>query len=547
MSLKDFCVFFVGMGIPSYFRHLLQRYPHILSDVTDKTKSNILLVDFNCLIYLCAKSRKLPIYTHEGREVWEAALLNEIRSYVHYIWTLSGKPEKVVLAVDGVVPMAKIRQQRLRRFKGAWLTGKEYELGAKPKSEEVWDTNCITPGTAFMDRLEFTLKDMGGPRNWVVSSANEPGEGEQKLMEWVRAQPAAALAGKHIIVYGLDADLILLCLLHARPETTWSVMREKQEFLKSPLVYHNERPPHLLMSIQKMQDVMFPDTATRDRDIRDYIAGMSLLGNDFIPHNIGIHLRDFGHDRLLNALSDLHEGGSSLLSKDENGLWKWDATSLLRIIGAWVQTEESDIEHSFVKKYKMPLPPPKGYAEQCLLPIQNMAIDLAEEARMWSRRTGQLLPEWKGGYYREKRGRCLTSPEIGERCAEYLRGLQWNIDYYTGQRPVSSSWMYAWTYSPLWSDIREYLERTREMPLAPEVAALGLKPQEQLALVLPSNSWWLIRDPELRAIPAKIPHFWPDDLTFSSLGKRWLWECNPEIPILTPARLRVVLHQRAVA
>jgi 5'-3' exonuclease len=217
------------------------------------------------------------------------------------------------------------------------------------------------------------------------------------------------------------------------------------------------------------------------------------------------------------------------------------------MIGAWAQTEEPDIEHSFVKKYKMRLPPPKGYAEQCLLPIQNMAIDLAEEARMWSRGTGQLLPEWKGGYYREKRGRCLTNPEIGERCAEYLRGLQWNIDYYTGQRPVSSSWMYAWTYSPLWSDIRQYLERTREMPLAPEVIPLALKPQEQLALVLPRNSWWLIRDPALRIIPTKIPHFWPDHLTFSAVGKRWLWECIPEIPILTPARLRVVLQQGTVA
>ena len=195
------------MGIPSYFRHLIQRHPQLLKDVDGKTRGNVLLVDFNCLIYGCAKSTKLPTYTHETRLEWEEALLKDIRAYVVHLWTISGKPEEVVLAVDGVVPMAKIRQQRLRRFKGSWLTGKEIELGARDVGYETWDTNCITPGTAFMDRLEAALKDLAFTRgpSWVVSSANEPGEGEQKLMEWVRAREAHVFEGKHVIVYGLAA------------------------------------------------------------------------------------------------------------------------------------------------------------------------------------------------------------------------------------------------------------------------------------------------------------------------------------------------------
>jgi 5'-3' exonuclease len=539
------------MGIPSYFRHLLQRYPQLLKDVDDKTRGNILLVDFNCLIYGCAKSTKLPMYTHASRTEWEDMLLREIRSYVVHLWMLAGKPEEVVLAVDGVVPMAKIRQQRLRRFKGSWFAGKELELGARLPSREVWDTNCITPGTEFMDRLERTLKDLAstrGPR-WLVSSANEPGEGEQKLMQWIREKDPKDLENKHIIVYGLDADLILLCIMHAGPESTWSILREKQEFIKSPLVVASNRPPCLLLSIKGLTEVMFPDMTCRAAHIRDYIAGMSLLGNDFIPHNAGIHIRDAGHDRLLAALDAVHSGGQTLLYEDQaDGIWKWNRTALLLILGEWAATEKEDIEHTFQKKYKMRPQPPRSHAEQCMAPLENMPIDAAEELRLWSRRTGLLFPEWKSMYYMEKRGRSLTATEIQEKCVEYLRGLQWNIDYYTGQRAVSNEWMYPWTYAPLWSDLYATVaSMDAGLPtLVTMVDERPLQPQEQLSLVLPLESWWLIRDSRLKAVPTKIPHFWPATFGFSTMGKRWLWECPAEIPILVPKRLFLVTNEGTV-
>lgn len=533
------------MGIPSYFRHLLQRYPHLLKDVDEKTKGDILLVDFNCLIYGCAKSTKLPMYTHETRIQWEEALLREIRSYVLHLWTLAGKPEEVVLAVDGVVPMAKIRQQRLRRFKGGWLAGKELELGARLPTHEVWDTNCITPGTEFMDRLERTLKELASTRpRWVVSSANEPGEGEQKLMEWIRERNPKSLMNKHVIVYGLDADLILLCVMHAGPDSTWSILREKQEFIKSPLVIPTNRPPCLLLSIKGLSEVMFPDVKSRAARIRDYIAGMSLLGNDFIPHNIGIHIRDAGHDRLMAALDAVHARSETLLVEDVNGLWKWNRSALLLILADWAATEKHDIAHSFQKKYKMRPQPPRSHAEQCLLPLENMPIELAEESRLWCRKTGELLEGWKTAYYAEKREHSLTATEIREKCLEYFRGLQWNIDYYTGQQTVSREWMYPWTYAPLWSDLYEtLLAFDVAMPSPPLEDCPPLQPQEQLSLVLPLRSWWLIRDARLKSLPNRMQHFWPENFGFSTLGKRWLWECVPEIPILIPRRLLLVANQ----
>ena len=100
--------------------------------------------------------------------------------------------EMVYIGVDGVVPMAKIRQQRLRRFKSYWTALEEQRIGVRG-GEARWDTNSITPGTAFMERLGVALHLMAkglGPRI-VVSAADEPGEGEQKLMKILREDVTA--------------------------------------------------------------------------------------------------------------------------------------------------------------------------------------------------------------------------------------------------------------------------------------------------------------------------------------------------------------------
>jgi 5'-3' exonuclease len=201
------------MGIPSYFRHLLQRYPQLLKDADDKTRGNILLVDFNCLIYQCIRSDLMPIYTSDTRIEWERALLQVVMEYTKKVWVAAGKPPNVFIGVDGVVPMAKIRQQRLRRFKSRWMAGAERAAGVRKPGEEHWDTNAITPGTEFMEKLGLALRDLASKHSgWTVSAADEAGEGEQKLMAWVRAN-REGLSEKRVTVYGLDADLIVLSLI----------------------------------------------------------------------------------------------------------------------------------------------------------------------------------------------------------------------------------------------------------------------------------------------------------------------------------------------
>jgi 5'-3' exonuclease len=512
------------MGIPSYFRHILKRYPGLLGGIKSDFKSDVLLIDFNCLIYGCVRSQALGVFCESDRSAWEQRLLAEVNSYVVKIWTAAGKPATVVLGVDGVVPMAKIRQQRLRRFKSVWLGQKEREYGVR--SGESWDTNSITPGTAFMEALTVSLKGLCKARGgWTVSGAEEFGEGEQKLLEWVRAR-SAELEKKRIVVYGLDADLIVLSLLHAStvvPNTAWTILREAQEFGSA----HKSNDEFLGLDIQGLLKILFPVASTRNVDVMNYVAGMSLLGNDFVPHSLGINIREGGHDRLLAALKNLQ--GAQLV---QNGLV--NPVALLEIVKEFAGSEAADISEAFKRKYTMRMTP-RTDAERLMLPVQNLPLEWAEEDKMWSQIHYTMHSDWQIRYY----GETLVQQDVHQRCMAYLQGIQWVLNYYTG-KPVSKEWMYAWTHPPLWSDLALTLEGLVELPVPTYEGERPLEPQEQLAMVLPLESWGLIRSPVLKSIPALAPTFWPKTYGFESLGKRWFWECAPVIPIITPKRLYVL-------
>jgi 5'-3' exonuclease len=521
------------MGIPSYFRHILKKYPCLIKGVGEQKplKSDMLLVDFNCLIYGCLKSKNLPIYTPDSQKEWEDALLHEIKSYVVTLWRVSGSPSVVFLAVDGVVPMAKIRQQRLRRFKSVWLAQKEREAGIR--SEHTWDSNAITPGTQFMDRLTHSLQELCNARGagWSVSGAEKFGEGEQKVMEYIRAMDPKLIKDKNITVYGLDADLIVLSLLHSakNPSTLWSILRESMEFGKGA-----STDEFTALSIYQLLGIMFPmkligSTEKQLNYIYDYIAGMTLLGNDFLPHSIGFTIRDYGHDRLLKALEVLHKEGRTLTDESQQIVKK----SLLYIIELLAESEEHDIKTSFRKKYGMPPQPPRNEAERAMLPVQNLPLEWAEEKHMWGNH--KLNDDWTSIYYL-KETPLFGEQDIHQKCMAYFTGLQWVVNYYSG-KPVSTEWVYPWTYPPLWKDLLTKGKSLEALPLVPANAERLLQPQEQLALVLPYESWSLIRNAGLKSLPSKMPAFWPKVSTFHSLGKRWLWECSPCIPIITPKRL----------
>lgn len=501
------------MGIPSYFKRLTESIKGIIVNKVEGS-TEALLIDFNCIVYNCIRSDKLPPYTEENELKWEQCLFEEICRTLVVLWKQSGSPHHVYIAVDGVVPMAKIKQQRMRRFKSVWWIQKEYEMGVRKPGEERWDTNAITPGTAFMRRLGIRLQTLCKERHWTVSTSDEPGEGEHKIMNWIRAKNIQA-AG-NIVIYGLDADLILLTCLtsefHLSEKNPCFLMRERGEFGSVQAL-----GDYLYLSIPVLMENFTRGKPDRKKFLMDYICAMSFLGNDFLPHGIHLKIKDGGHDRILGLLETFHSRGIFLIENGE----RIHRGFVKEFLSELAKTEETDFFAAIEKKKKIRPMNPRNDTERLMSPIQKLPLDWFKESVFLH------VENWEEVY----KG---FVPE--EAVHEYMYGVQWVFDYYMG-KDVNRFWFYPWHLPPLWN----WLAKTETfLPIWVEEAQ-PLQPEEQLALVLPMESWHLVRNTKLRMLPVLLPQYFPKAFGFESLGKYWMWECEANIPILIPGRMRSVV------
>lgn len=147
-----------------------------------------------------------------------------VKSEVNRLVDIATPRKTVYLAIDGVAPMSKQNQQRQRRFRAA----KERE----GKEDDAFDSTCITAGTEFMWELSQSLLNDKWLKSKhdvsvVISDDSEPGEGEHKLMQWIRSNTGD---DDTYCVVGQDADLILLCCV--LPKTHVYIMREQCQELR---------------------------------------------------------------------------------------------------------------------------------------------------------------------------------------------------------------------------------------------------------------------------------------------------------------------------
>jgi 5'-3' exonuclease len=506
------------MGIPSYFRKILQKYPGCLSKTAPKAEG--LYFDFNCLVYRCIRAPGMPPVPSDPQDVdtWERDLLKEVRRTVKEVWKVAGQPRQVLLAVDGVVPMAKIRQQRVRRFKSAWL---RQQTGG---TEAAWDSNAITPGTAFMEKLTRELEDLAKEqgRGWVVSGIQEPGEGEHKIMKLLRTSKKPA------IIYGLDADLILLSMLVGEETRAplW-LLREKQEFGGKMITDADGEQEYTFMNLDEFKGRL---GVRGEQEAINYVALMSLMGNDFLPHSLTHKLNDDGHDCVMKEFRTMCQRKSWLVANDTLQL-----PVLLEICKRWASDEEGRMAHMVSKKREQAeRGVGKGMDESEGLPLEWRVEDCLVDG------AGRMKEEWREEYWKWIHP-CANKDVQKEICDAYIYGCQWILKYYRGSE-VNRAWMFPAWIPPLWSDLVTWLETNTTIPSV-KVEDVHIQPQEQLAMVLPLDSWGLVRDRGLRRLPVVAPQMWPTKFEFFSLGRKWLWECEARVPVLTAVRLREILKE----
>jgi len=517
------------MGIPSYYKKLIDTIPGLISKGHPQADINWLFMDFNCLIYHCLYRADTPPYSGIKDE-WETQFIACVVQYCLKVIKEVNAKNGVYIAIDGVVPMAKMRQQRLRRFKSVWLS-QHPESVSTEASGPSWDKNSITPGTHFMTKLRRGLEDMitkHGKKSWVLSSSDEPGEGEHKIVsEWRKGTYTGNFA-----VYGLDADLIVLSILGRECcKFNNSVWLFREEVNAGKITYDDMGEEFFewfsINALSSWLSAEFAADPLKQRSfILNYCFAMSVLGNDFLPSSLGLKIRDDGHGELLDIIKGLTTNDYALININTLEISKYGVNKLFSILST---NEEVRIQ-KYINKKQM-FARNLGATDDSVNPgHNNWPLAHIEESILVEGRN--LHSNWKEKYMTQFfNGYNYNKKDTDQVCKEYLYGIQWIWAYYTGSMSnVCFNWYYPFNLPPLW----QWLTTYSELPVFPEkvlVNASDIRPVEQLCLVLPLESWSLIPECKEKALPCLAPQFYPSVFSFESVGKRFFWECESMIPL----------------
>jgi len=268
----------------------------------------------------------------EGKDSYfENILIENVCKKLMYYINLIGPTDRVFIAFDGVAPVAKLNQQRNRRFKSHFQRSIMEDLTGEVQSG--WDTVAITPGTAFMENLGKKIQERFsnpvefGLKTLIVSASDQPGEGEHKIYSYIRSN-SIHHQKTSTVIYGLDADLIMLTLSHLHIAREMYLFRETPHFIKS---IDNTLDPNesYLMDIPEFGRMLSidlnkgvkPTEQQKNNRISDYILLCFFLGNDFMPHFPALNLRTSGINRLMSGYKQIINKGSDRLTDGNNVIW----------------------------------------------------------------------------------------------------------------------------------------------------------------------------------------------------------------------------------
>ena len=222
------------MGVAYYFSYIIKNHISTITKLSsNKIKIDNLYLDCNSLIYDAVYKMDSSISNENMTNEIISQVIQKIKEHI-----LTLKPtNSVFIAFDGVAPVAKVEQQRSRRFKSIYQNTISRTI-TKSTSPDPWNTTAITPGTLFMKTLDERVKNafinpsMFHLQSILFSGSNEYGEGEHKIFKHIRDYPEDH-ANANTIIYGLDADLIMLSINHLPIASNIYLFRETPHFIQS--------------------------------------------------------------------------------------------------------------------------------------------------------------------------------------------------------------------------------------------------------------------------------------------------------------------------
>ena len=505
-----------------------------------------LLIDTNCLIHpMCFKIlAENPDLKNQDK--LEGRMIEQVLKYISEL-TDYVKPKKgVFIAIDGVAPVAKIKQQRSRRFKS--VHDRELYDRLRKKFDKpipnFWNNSAITPGTLFMEKLHHSITKWCKEQKLQViySSCNTPSEGEHKLLQFIRNNQKE---DKHFsyVLYGLDADLIFLAL--STNSDNIFLLREANQMNKNE---SSEKLNYVSIKVMKecivetmrneyMENLIEPiDIKLNNNNlINDFIFLCYLLGNDFLPHLPSLNIHKDGIEYLLNSYMEVFfelqtDKDNYLL--DISSKIKINMDFLQKIIAKLAEKEEAILREHFAEGRRRMKSNSSDDYEKEIFKIENLQFKINDPIKL-----GSDNPiEWRKRYYEHYFG-CTSEESIEDFCKlfvkNYLIGIKWVTMYYFDKCP-SWDWYFPYEHPPFLSDILKYIGEVKLNKLSFSEGK-PLKPFVQLLCVLPQQSNYLMPNCLKKLMTngrSSLSHLYPTDFEQDFLNKSKYWMAIPYLPPL---------------
>jgi 5'-3' exonuclease len=554
------------MGIPSYFSHFVRQHRAIIKQINRLNKPiNNLYLDCNAFIY--------DGVNNDRANLDEDILIKFVCDKLIYYISLLKPNKKVFIAFDGVAPVAKLDQQRKRRYL-SWYqnnymkehngtstgTGTGTNTGTST-STGTWNTSAITPGTLFMDKLTKEIKkrfnnaSAFGLAAFIISGADEIGEGEHKIFSYIRDN-AEYHRDTNTVIYGLDADLIMLTLSHLNISKNLYLFRETPEFIKSIDNTLNPNELYLLdipefgkRIILDFSDGFDTTTSSFQKDdlnkINDYVFIFFLLGNDFMPHFPALNIRTTGIDLLLNAYKLCINSKKLFLTNDTKIIWQ-----NLRVFIEYLSVNEfSYIKQEYATRDKM-----KKYTsnnnnnKKPLTAQQEMEtklINLPTTDRVVEKYINPDETGWEARYYRVLFDISSAEEErTKEICLNYLEGLEWTFKYYKSDC-VDWRWTYKYDYPPLLVDLLKYIPYF-ETDFFIKTSTRPVTSIVQLSYVLPKQSLYLIPNNVGALLLENKAELYVPNCRFQWAFCKYFWECHVKLPVIDILELEEFVKEKNI-
>ena len=545
------------MGIPLFFRYLVNNYENLTTSNQKILDCNNLYLDLNCAIHYCCREalKDIKFNITKQNEI-ELKMIKNVIKYIEILINYSKPKDLLYIAIDGSAPKSKLNQQRMRRFKKFYEKEKIEEIQKKNKIEidtnHVWDTNAITPGTVFMNKLSVQLKKYFENRKnlkVIISDSNIPGEGEHKLLKHLRENYNK---NDYNIIYGLDADLIMLCLIANKPNIY--LLRETVEFnnkihvegYKFLYLSIDNLKKHLIEEIMIRMGEQFLSKEQKDKIINDYIFISFILGNDFIPHSPSVGIKNGGIDLLLDLYTRYYlELKSNLVILEEKKINHDFLKNIIRDLGMM----EDNLLETFNKKRNRRKRNNRTYDNNFEREKDNLNM-LPQYNRDIEIKINQGNVGWRDRYYKylfsvNNRLETDNRYEIDKICHKYIEGLFWNFHYYNYEC-ISWEWSYYYNYPPSFNDIYVYMDKyVSDINLLQLPKSRPFKPFEQLLMVLPKESKHLLPNNlgnKMINNHSEIIHYYPIKYEIDLTNNNYLWECHPKLPYIISDEIKKVVR-----